>query len=107
MMLVGFAVRDLWNILQEQDHPGLMPANLVTLAHFSVSSATNLPKSAGVIGIGLASKSANRPFIVGSARAALISLLSFSTISAGVFLGAPTPYHTLASYPGTKSPMVG
>ncbi len=28
-------------------HSGLMPANLITLAHFSVSSAINLPKSAG------------------------------------------------------------
>jgi len=31
--------------------------------------------------------------IFGSPRAALISLLSFSRISTGVFLGAPTPYH--------------
>ena len=30
------------------DHSGLMPANLITLAHFSVSSAMSLPKSADV-----------------------------------------------------------
>ena len=36
-------------------------------------------------------RSASRAFILGSARAALISLLSLSTISAGVFFGAPTP----------------
>src|SRR5215470_5324982 len=30
-----------------QDHSGLMPANLTTLPHFSVSSAMSLPKSAG------------------------------------------------------------
>jgi hypothetical protein len=36
-------------------------------------------------------------FILGSARPALISLLSFSTISAGVAFGAPTPYQLLAS----------
>ena len=29
------------------DHSGLMPANLTTLPHFSVSSAMSLPKSAG------------------------------------------------------------
>jgi hypothetical protein len=34
---------------------------------------------------------------LGSARAALISLLSFSTISAGVAFGAPTPDQVLAS----------
>jgi hypothetical protein len=38
-----------------------------------------------------------RALICGSARPALISLLSFSMISAGVFLGAPTPNHALAS----------
>jgi hypothetical protein len=42
-------------------------------------------------------KSASRAFILGSARPALISLLSLSTISAGVFLGAPTPHQLLAS----------
>ena len=42
-------------------------------------------------------RSASRALILGSARTALISLLSLSTISAGVFLGAPTPYQVLAS----------
>ena len=37
----------------------------------------------------------------------MISLLSLLTISAGVFFGAPAPYHSLASYPGTDSPIVG
>ena len=41
--------------------------------------------------------SASRAFSLGSTRMALISLLSFSMISAGVFLGAPTPYGELAS----------
>jgi hypothetical protein len=31
-----------------------MPANLITLAHFSISFAISLPKSAGVIDIGAA-----------------------------------------------------
>ena len=33
-------------------HSGFMPANLITLAHFSVSSIKSFPKSAGDKGIG-------------------------------------------------------
>src|SRR5439155_19488261 len=76
---------------------GLMPANLTTLAHFSVSSAMSLPKSAGEPTSGVPPKSASLAFILGSARPALISLLSMSMISTGVPLGAPMPYHWLAS----------
>src|SRR5262249_15386537 len=75
----------------------LMPTNFTTLPHFSVSSATNVPNSAGVMDVGMLPTSANRPFNLGSARAALISLLSLSMISAGVFLGAPRPDQLLAS----------
>src|SRR4029434_527944 len=39
-------IRRVWNV-RERDHSGLAPANLTTLAHFSVSSAISLPKSAG------------------------------------------------------------
>ena len=78
-------------------HPGLMPANLTTLPHFSVSSAMSLANSAGELESTVPPRSASRAFILGSARPALISLLSLSTISAGVLLGAPTPYHALAS----------
>jgi hypothetical protein len=42
-------------------------------------------------------RSANRGFITGLASAALISLLSLSMMSAGVFFGTPTPNHALAS----------
>src|SRR6516165_4916463 len=80
-----------------RDHSGLMPANLITLAHFSVSSAMNFPNSGGVIGIGTPPRSASRALSLGSVRTALISLLSFSTISAGVSFGTPTPCHELAS----------
>jgi hypothetical protein len=51
----------------------------------------SLPKSAGEPGSAVAPHSASRAFILGSARAALISLLSLSTISAGVVRGAPMP----------------
>src|SRR5580693_8143293 len=78
-------------------HSGLMLAARITLPHFSVSSAMNLPNSADVIGIGEPPRSAILAFIAVSASAALISLLSLPMISAGVFLGAPRPNHPLAS----------
>src|SRR6516162_3450552 len=93
------AERVIWNIRPDLVHSGLMLAARITLPHFSVSSAMNLPKSAGEPASIVPPKSASRAFILGSARPALISLLSLSTISTGVFLGAPTPNHTLASYP--------
>src|SRR6266550_2756087 len=86
--------------LHAGNHSALAPENLTTLAHFSVSSAMSLPKSAGDPVSTVAPRSASRAFIVGSARAALISLLSLSMVSAGVFRGAPTPYHELASKSG-------
>src|SRR5439155_13335311 len=84
-----------------------MPANLITLAHFSVSLTISRLKSAGVLGIGVPPKSSSRAFILGSARAALTSLLSLSTILAGVAFGAPTPKQKLASESGTNSLTVG
>src|SRR5262249_7446056 len=89
------------------DHSGLMFAERITLAHFSVSAAMNLPKSAGEPGSTMPPRSASRILILGSARPALISRLSLSMISAGVLLGVPSPSQALDSYPGTKSPMVG
>src|SRR5262245_38214208 len=87
----------LWNISPHRpDHSGLMLAARTTLPHFSVSSPISLPKSAGVPGSTVPPRSASRAFILGSASVALISLLSFSMISTGVFLGAPIPHHTLA-----------
>ena len=74
-----------------------MLAARITLPHFSVSSAMSLPKSAGDPGSALTPSSANRALILGSARPALISLFSFSTISAGVFFGVPTPVQKLDS----------
>src|SRR6516165_8392729 len=79
------------------DHSGLSPANFTTLAHFSVSSAMNFPKSAGEPGNAVPPRSARRALNLGSVRAALISLLSLSMISAGVSFGTPTPCHELAS----------
>ena len=65
-------------------YSGLMFANLITLAHFLVSSAMRLANSEGVIGIGSVPKAISRAFMVKSVTMALISLLSFSMISLAV-----------------------
>jgi hypothetical protein len=80
-----------------RDYSAFMPANLTTLAHFSVSAAMSLPKSTGEPASTVPPNSASRAFILGSVRATLISLLSFSIISKEVFFGAPTPPKLLAS----------
>jgi hypothetical protein len=80
---VGFAERDVWNVGEREGHPGLMLAARIALPHFSVSSVMSLPKSAGEPLSTLPPKSASFALILGSERAALISLLSLSTISAG------------------------
>src|SRR5215831_17951405 len=78
-------------------HSALIPANLTTLPHFSISPTMSLAKSAGEPGSSVPPTSANRVFIFESTSAALTSRLSLSTISAGVPLGAPIPYHWLDS----------
>src|SRR5262249_11112783 len=75
-----------------QDHSALMPADLITLAHLSVSSEMNFAKPADVSGIGSTPRSTRRAFDLGSARAAFIASFSLLTISVGVFLGTPSPY---------------
>src|SRR5262245_33212725 len=92
-----FAERDVMEYPRLPPQSALMPANLITLPHFSISSAISFPNSAGDPGSARPPRSARRSFILGSASAALTSLLSFSTISAGVAFGAPTPYQVLAS----------
>jgi len=78
-------------------YSGLMPANLITVAHFSVSAAMSLPKSAGEPGFGTLPNYAYRDLTSGSDRPALISVLSFWMISTGVPFGAPMPPAALAS----------
>src|SRR5262249_16064809 len=78
-------------------YSGLISAKAITFAHFSVCSARNLAKSAGLIGKTTPPRSAKRSCIFASARPALISALSIVTISAGVFFGAPRPYHVSVS----------
>src|SRR5262245_55128416 len=75
----------------------LMFAARITLPHFSVSSARSLPKSVGEPTSGVAPRSASCALIFGSASAVLISLLSLSITSVGVFLGAPIPCQPEAS----------
>src|SRR4051794_40029868 len=54
----------------------LILAARIALPHFSVSSAMSLPKSADEPASVVAPRSARRAFVLGSARPALISLLS-------------------------------
>src|SRR5262245_3132667 len=89
--------------LRPRLHPsGLMLAARITLPHFSASSLMSLPKSAGEPARAAAPKSASPAFILGSARAAFISLFSLSVISGGVFFGAATPNQLVASKPCRK-----
>src|SRR5262249_7250736 len=81
----------------DRPHSALMLRARMTLPHFSVSSAMSLPKSAGESASTSPPRSTMRAFIRGSASAALTSLLSLSTISAGVAFDAPRPYQALAS----------
>lgn len=78
-------------------HSALMPASWITLAHFVVYSGTNLANSAAELGKGARPKSARRAFSPASAKAAFTSLLRMSTISGGVFFGAPIPFQLIAS----------
>src|SRR5262245_41623973 len=109
--LVGappFAERQVWNVRAfPAGQSALIPANLITLAHFSVSSAICWANCADEVANTVTPTSTSRAAILGSARPALISLWSFSTISTGVFLGATMPDHPLASKPATVSPLVG
>src|SRR5260370_31484005 len=57
------------------DHSGLRPANFTTLAHFSVSAAMSIPKSAGEPGSGVPPKSASRALNLGSVEARLCFLV--------------------------------
>src|SRR5262245_64466874 len=88
-------------------YSALAPENLITLAHLSVSSARRLVYSLGDSASTSPPSSAKRALIVGSARAALISRLRVSMISAGVPFGAPIPAQALVSKPCTKTPSDG
>src|SRR5438105_305769 len=66
-----------------------MLAPSITLPHFSVSSARSFPNSEGEVASTAPPTSVMCDSILASSRARLISLLSLSTISAGVFFGVP------------------
>src|SRR5262249_55963555 len=94
-----FARRALWNVgaTADQRQSALMLRARMTLPHFSVSSTMNFPKSAGKTANTVPPRSVSRALILGSARPAWISLLSWSITSTGVFLSAPMPYQAVAS----------
>src|SRR5262249_52067865 len=81
----------------DRPQSALMLRARMTLPPFSLSSAMRLPKSGGGPTSGAARSWGSRALILGSARPALMALLSLSIICDGVFFGAPTPNHWLAS----------
>src|SRR5215467_3983655 len=96
--LTRSAGRALWNlgwVFPRSFH--LDACELYNLAPLFNSSVMNLPNALGAIGISAPPKAARCALIVGVASPALISLLSVSTISVGVFLGAPIPAQKLVS----------
>src|SRR5215472_6120267 len=78
-------------------HSGLMLAVRITLLHFSVSLTMKVSKSAEEPANMALPRSERRACTWGSARIALISLLSLSTIAPGVLLRRPMVHHWLAS----------
>src|SRR5690348_10794527 len=72
-------------------HSGFMPVALITLPHLSVSSAISLANAVVDRISGSPPRSVSRALIFASARPALISRLSLSTISGGVCRGAARP----------------
>jgi hypothetical protein len=88
-------------------HPGLMPANLSTLAHFSVSLAINFPKSADIIGIGTPPRSASRGLILGSARPAFELPVELVDDLGRRGLRCPDAVPGARLVSGTNSPTVG
>ena len=68
----------------------LIFAARMTLPHFSFSAAMNVPNSTGEVAKAVSPQSAIVCLILGSARPALIALLSISMIAGGVSFGANT-----------------
>src|SRR6516164_9449359 len=81
----------------DRPHSALMLRVRMSLPHLWVSSAISLLKSAGESASTSPPRLASLALILGSARPALISLLSLSMITADVAFGAPTPYQLPAS----------
>src|SRR5215468_1465745 len=69
----------------------LIPASRMTFSHFVFSLAIKLPNSAGEPAKTFSPQSAIVCLILGSARPALIDLLSASIRAEGVSFGARTP----------------
>src|SRR5262245_33565424 len=78
-------------------HSGLMLAARITLLHFSVSLTMKASKSTEEPANIALPRSERRACTWGSARIALIALLSLSTIDPGVLLRRPMAHHWLAS----------
>src|SRR4029077_18842080 len=78
-------------------HSAFMPANVMTLAHFSTAPTISCPNCSDVNAAGSMPRSMSCFLIAGSDVTAVISRLSLSTTSRGVSFGAQTPSHPLPS----------
>ena len=85
----GQMLVDDWSLAH---HLILIFSARITFAHFSVSSATKAPNSAGLITTGSAPVAASFPGMPVWTRASLIAAFSFSIIWASVPAGAPNPF---------------
>src|SRR5262249_5025433 len=88
-------------------HSGLMLAVRITLLHFSVSLTMKVSKSAEEPANMALPRSERRACTWGSARIALISLLTLATIAPALLLLRLMAHHGLASEPGPKAPAGG
>src|SRR5688572_9913321 len=88
------------------DHCALMPAALITLAHFAVSSRICRANSCGVLPTGTPPSCVMRATMSGSFSTATVSLCHSAMILAGVRAGAARPYHDCDSkslYPDSRN----
>jgi len=92
------AAGTLWNVApRPPGQSALMPVNLITFAHFSVSSAMSLPKYAGRARQHRAAQ-VDKPCLQLRVGETCVNLLVEPVDDlGGRALGAPTPYHWLAS----------
>src|SRR5262245_20713640 len=103
----GLALRFYGILLGLSRQFASMLAGRITLPHFLVSAAMCLPNSADEPGSTVKPRSSYFALMSGRASPALISLLSSSTISAGIFFGPARPPQLSNAYSGKYSAMVG
>src|SRR2546423_13897802 len=83
-----------------EDQSALAPLSFAIFDHFAISDFTNAANSARESPTGTNASCVNFSLTSGEASILWISVLSLSTIAAGVFAGAASPIHPTDSNPG-------